>query len=167
MAASEDTTASKQPGSSNLTSYLKSVIPITYLFMCANYLYGMGMGPLGSLQSHTSLEGEILSQIWNPCAQLHIYSLYQVNFNSQSRPVSFAALFGSSTCQLCRPFWVFYQSALPQLIKDLFWDSIKTLRSLFISWIYNYPLQWTYYITWSSGICPYWHAAIHCFKVIT
>ena len=34
LAASEATTASKQPWRSNLTSDLKSVTPITYLSMC-------------------------------------------------------------------------------------------------------------------------------------
>ena len=34
LAASEATTASKQPRRSNLTSDLKSVTPITYLSMC-------------------------------------------------------------------------------------------------------------------------------------
>ena len=39
LAASETTTASKQPGRSNLTSDLKSVTPITYLSMCILFIW--------------------------------------------------------------------------------------------------------------------------------
>ena len=39
LAASEVTTASKQPQRSNLTSDLKSVTPITYLSMCMHIAF--------------------------------------------------------------------------------------------------------------------------------
>ena len=54
LAASENTTASKQPQRSNLTSDLKSVIPNTYILINAHIAY-MAFGPFGILRGHCSL----------------------------------------------------------------------------------------------------------------
>ena len=60
LAASKATKASKQPRKSNLTSYLKSVTPITYLYMCILLiLYGPSWQPLRPLQPPNSLGGQI------------------------------------------------------------------------------------------------------------
>ena len=59
LAASEATTASKQPQRSNLTSDLKSVTPITYLSMCILFIwYGPSWQPLRPLQPPNSLGGQ-------------------------------------------------------------------------------------------------------------
>ena len=59
LAASEATTASKQPQRSNLTSDLKSVTPITYLSMCILLIwFGPFWQPLRPLQPPNSLGGQ-------------------------------------------------------------------------------------------------------------
>ena len=74
LAASEVTTASKQPRRSSLTSYFKSVTPITYLFMCILLIwYGTFWQPPRSLQPLNSLGGQIWPQIWNKWPQFPTY----------------------------------------------------------------------------------------------
>ena len=63
LAASEATTASKQPQRSNLTSDLKSVTPITYLSMCILFIwYEPSYQPLRPLQPPNSSRGQNLHQ---------------------------------------------------------------------------------------------------------
>ena len=58
-AASEATTASKQPPRSNLTSYLKSVNPITVLSMCIFLIwYGPFWQPPRPIEPPNSLSGQ-------------------------------------------------------------------------------------------------------------
>ena len=64
LAASEAPTASKQPQSSNMASDLKSLTPITYLFLCILLIwYGPLWQPLRPLQPPNSLAGQIRPQI--------------------------------------------------------------------------------------------------------
>ena len=74
LAASEATTASKQPQISNMTSDLKSVTPITYLSMCILLIwYGPFWQPPRPPQPPNSLRGQIWPQIWNQWPQLPTY----------------------------------------------------------------------------------------------
>ena len=84
LAASEVTTASKQPQRSSLTSDLKSVTPITYLSMCILLIwYGTFWQPPRSLQPPNSLGGQVWPNIWNQWPQLptypHAYRLYDMD----------------------------------------------------------------------------------------
>ena len=63
LAASEATTASKQPQSSNLASDLKSVTPFTYLSMCILIIwYGLFWQPPRPPQPQNSLRGQTWPQ---------------------------------------------------------------------------------------------------------
>ena len=74
LAASEAAMALEQPRRSDLTWDLKTVTPITYIFMCILLTW---YGPLGQtwrpLQSQNSLGGQIWPLIWNQWPQIPTY----------------------------------------------------------------------------------------------
>ena len=72
LVASKVTIASKQPRRPSLTSYFKSVTPITYLSMCILLIWsGPFWQPLRSLQPPNSLGGQVWPHISNQWPQLH------------------------------------------------------------------------------------------------
>ena len=71
---SEANMASKQPRRSDLTSDLKSVTSITYIYMCILLIWqGAFWWPRRPLRPPNSLWGQIWPQIWNQWPQLPTY----------------------------------------------------------------------------------------------